>query len=173
MKNNQVEILLVEDNPDDAELTMMALEENKNIARSKIHFAKDGIEALEYLFASEDETEPLNHHPEMILLDLRLPKIDGLEVLKQIRLHPEAKDIPVIILTASHEIEDWIDSYSFDIDFYIRKSVNFDQFVEAIGWALLNTIEQRASLAVINNGRVPIHWKKSSFLEQIYLCNIK
>ena len=112
MKETRVEILLVEDNPDDAELVMMALEQNKNIAECKIHFAKDGIEALQYLFGFEDEESPLINRPHMIILDLYMPRLDGLEFLKKIRERPEAKNIPIVVLTAS-EKEDGFGRFSF------------------------------------------------------------
>jgi CheY-like chemotaxis protein len=148
MKDNKIEILLVEDNPDDAELVMMALEQNKNIADCKIHFAKDGVEALQYLFGSEDEDSEdedstLTNRPHMIILDLYMPRLDGLEFLKKIREHPEAKNIPIVVLTASGKRTDWVDSHSLGIDCYIRKSVDFHQFVKATGWALLNATEEK------------------------------
>ncbi len=88
MKGTKVEILLVEDNPDDAELVMMAIEQNKNIADCTIHYAKDGIEALEYLFGTDDEDSTLINRPHLIILDLYMPRLDGLEFLKKIREHP-------------------------------------------------------------------------------------
>jgi len=143
MKDNKVEILLVEDNPNDAELVMMALEQNKNIADCKIHFAKDGIEALQYLFGFKDEDSTLINRPHMIILDLYMPQMDGLEFLRKIREHPEAKNIPIVVLTASEKKTDWIDSHSLGIDCYIRKSVDFNQFVKATGWALSSAIEEK------------------------------
>lgn len=143
MKEASVEILLVEDNPDDAELVMMALAQNKSITDCKIHYAKDGIEALEYLFGSDDEDSPLINRPHMIILDLYLPRLDGLEFLKKIREHPEAKNIPIVVLTASEKKTDWVDSHSLGIDCYIRKSVDFNQFVKATGWALSGAIEEK------------------------------
>lgn len=143
MKEASVEILLVEDNPDDAELVMMALDQNKNIADCKIHYAKDGIEALEYLFGPEDEDSPLINRPHMIILDLYLPRLDGLEFLKKIREHPEAKNIPIVVLTASEKKTDWVDSHSLGIDCFIRKSVDFNQFVKATGWALSGAVEEK------------------------------
>lgn len=143
MKKNQVEILLVEDNSDDAELVMMALEKNKNIADCKIQFAKDGVEALQHLFGFEAEDSTLINRPHMIILDLYMPRLDGFEFLKKIKEHPEAKNIPVIVLTSSEKRTDWVDSYSLGIDCYIRKSVDFNQFVKATGWALLGAIEEK------------------------------
>jgi two-component system response regulator len=143
MKDNRIEILLVEDNPDDAELVMMALEQNKNIADCKIHFAKDGVEALQYLFGFEDGNSSLINRPHMIILDLYMPRLDGLEFLKKIREHPEAKNIPVVVLTSSGKRTDWVDSHSLGIDCFIRKSVDFNQFVKATGWALSGAIEEK------------------------------
>jgi two-component system response regulator len=143
MKENKVEILLVEDNPNDAELVMMALEQNKNIAECKIHYAKDGIEALQYLFGLEDENSTLVNRPHMIILDLYMPRLDGLDVLKKIREHPEAKNIPIVVLTASEKKADWITAHSAGIDCYVHKSVDFNQFVKATGWALLGAIEEK------------------------------
>lgn len=143
MKETTVEILLVEDNPDDAELVMMALEQNKNIAECKIHYAKDGIEALEYLFGPEDEDPTLIKRPHLIILDLYMPRLDGLEFLKRIREHPEAKNIPIVVLTASEKRTDWVNSHSLGIDCYIHKSVDFNQFVKATGWALSGAMEEK------------------------------
>jgi len=143
MKDSRVEILLVEDNPDDAELVMMALDRNKNIADCKIHFAKDGIEALQYLFGLEDEDPTLINRPHLIILDLYMPRLDGLEFLKKIREHPESKNIPIVVLTASEKKTDWVDSHSLGIDCYIHKSVDFNQFVKATGWALSGALEEK------------------------------
>ncbi|DAC71714.1 MAG TPA: response regulator [Thermoplasmata archaeon] len=143
MKKTKVEILLVEDNPDDAELVMMAIEQNKNIADCNIHYAKDGVEALEYLFDPDDEDSTLVNRPHLIILDLYMPRLDGLEFLKKIREHPEAKNIPIVVLTGSEKRTDWIDSHSLGIDCYIRKSVDFNQFVKATGWALSGAVEEK------------------------------
>ena len=124
-------ILLVEDNPDDVELTLRAFK--KNSISNKVIVAKDGVEALDYLFgtgmfAARDVTEL----PVIILLDLKLPKIDGLEVLKRIRQGERTKLIPVVVLTSSAEQEDVLKGYSLGANSYIRKPVEFDQFVEAM-----------------------------------------
>jgi two-component system response regulator len=143
MKETKVEILLVEDNPNDAELVMMALEQNKNIADCKIHYAKDGIEALQYLFGIDEEDSSLINRPHMIILDLYMPRLDGLEFLKKIREHPEAKNIPIVVLTGSEKRTDWVTSHSLGIDYYIHKSVDFNQFVKATGWALSGAVEEK------------------------------
>jgi CheY-like chemotaxis protein len=124
-------ILLVEDNPDDVELTLRAFKRNNIL--NKVVVAKDGVEALDYLlgtgvYAGRDVKEL----PVIILLDLKLPKMDGLEVLKRIRQNQLTRLLPVVILTSSAEQKDVIDGYSLGANSYIRKPVNFEQFVEAI-----------------------------------------
>jgi two-component system, response regulator len=143
IQKNKIEILLVEDNPNDAELIMMALEQNKNIADCKIHFTKDGVEALQYLFGFEDEDFPLINRPHMIILDLYMPRLDGLEFLRKIREHPEAKNIPVVVLTGSENRMDWVDAHSLGIDYFISKTVDFNQFVKATGCALSGAVEEK------------------------------
>ena len=135
-------ILLVEDNPDDELLTIRALKKN-NIA-NEIVVARDGVEALEYLFATGAyEGRDILDQPQLILLDLKLPKVDGLEVLKQLRAHTVTRYIPVVILTTSSEQRDIINSYEDGANSYIRKPVDFDQFVDAVRqlglyWLVLN-----------------------------------
>jgi CheY-like chemotaxis protein len=124
-------ILLVEDNPDDEALTLRALK--KNNIRNEVVVAHDGVEALDYLFGTGAyagrDTEIL---PMVILLDLKLPKIDGLEVLRRLRVDEHTKSTPVVVLTSSREEQDLINSYSFGCNSYIRKPVDFVQFVEAV-----------------------------------------
>lgn len=122
-------ILLVEDNPDDLFLALEALE--KNNIRSEVVIARDGREALDYLFgAGPHAGRDLSVMPAMILLDLKLPKIDGLEVLAQVRAHPLTALLPVIILTSSGEQQDILSSYRLRSNSYIRKPVEFTQFKE-------------------------------------------
>lgn len=135
-------ILLVEDNPDDEELTLLALKESNIL--NEIVVAHDGVEALDYLFATGTYAgrEP-NRLPQLILLDLRLPKLEGLETLKRLRADPRTQPIPVVILTSSSEEEDVINSYRHGANSYVRKPVEFPSFVEAIKhlglyWLLLN-----------------------------------
>ncbi|MEW6103734.1 MAG: response regulator [bacterium] len=133
----QKNILLVEDNPDDAELTIRGLE-NANIL-NKVVWVKDGFSALDYLFKGE------NNLPAVVLLDLKLPKMDGLEVLRQIRAEERTKLIPVVILTSSREESDMVSGYSLGANSYVRKPVDFVQFSSAIKqlglyWLLLNEI---------------------------------
>jgi two-component system response regulator len=124
-------ILLVEDNPDDVELTLRAF--RKNNIGNKVVVAKDGVEALDYLFGTGVYAgQDVKELPVVVLLDLKLPKIDGLEVLKRIRQDNRTKLLPVVILTSSAEQKDVIDGYSLGANSYVRKPVNFEQFVEAI-----------------------------------------
>lgn len=135
-------ILLIEDNPDDEALTLRALKKN-NIA-NEVFVARDGVEALNYLFGEgEHKDRNLNDQPQVILLDLKLPKVDGLEVLKRIRDHDHTRHLPVVILTTSNEERDIIASYELGANSYIRKPVDFDQFMEAVRqlglyWLVLN-----------------------------------
>ncbi len=139
---NDVQILLVEDNPTDAELTLRAMKKH-NLA-NKVTWVKDGAEALDFVFArGEYEQRKENYRPKLILLDLKLPKIDGLEVLRQIKSDEDTKVIPVVVLTSSKEEQDMIDSYKLGVNSYITKPVDFDKFVTAISdlslyWLLLN-----------------------------------
>jgi len=130
MNNKEAEILLVEDNANDEELALIALK-NNNIT-NKIQVARDGVEALEYLFGSVDSETLKCVGPLVVLLDLKLPLIDGLEVLKRIKSHPEAKKIPVVVLTSSSEEKDIAESYRLGANSYIRKPVDFNQFTEAV-----------------------------------------
>ena len=142
-KMKKIEILLVEDNADDVELTLLAFEKSDIIKKSQIHVVRDGVEALEYLFETGSETDlHLNHRPQLILLDLKLPKLDGLDLLKKIKSHPEAKKIPVVILTGSKNIDDWSDSYSLGVECFLHKSSDFDKFVEATSLVALGAIEK-------------------------------
>lgn len=124
-------ILLVEDNPDDEMLAIRALKKS-NLA-NRIIVARDGVEALDYLFGTgQYEGRDLNDMPQIILLDLKLPKVDGLEVLKRIRSNDRTCLLPVAVLTSSKEEKDLLESYSLGANSYIRKPVDFDQFYESI-----------------------------------------
>lgn len=135
-------ILLVEDNPDDVDLTIRALKRN-NIM-NEVVIAHDGVEALDYLFATGTHTgRDTSVMPQMVLLDLKLPKIDGLEVLRRVRSDERTKLLPVVILTSSKEQQDLVESYSLGANSYVRKPVDFTQFVEAVRqlglyWLVLN-----------------------------------
>ncbi len=134
-------ILLIEDNPDDIELTLRALEKN-NIA-NKVEVVNDGSEALDYLFHRGIYSKKLHLKPVLILLDLKLPKVDGIDVLRQIRGDERTRMLPVVVLTSSKEERDIIDSYMLGANSYIRKPVDFNEFVEAVRqlglyWLVLN-----------------------------------
>jgi len=148
-KMKKIEILLVEDNADDVELTLLAFQKSDIIKKSQIHVVRDGVEALEYLFKTGSETDlHLNHRPQLILLDLKLPKLDGLDLLKKIKSHPEAKKIPVVILTGSKDMDDWSDSYSLGVECFLQKSGDFDKFVEATSLVALGAIEKENESSV-------------------------
>lgn len=134
-------ILLVEDNPDDEELTRRALERN-NI-RNEVVIARDGAEALDLLFATGPRSGQAPVVPTVVLLDLKLPKIDGLEVLKRIRADDRTRLVPVVILTSSKQEQDLIEGYASGANSYVRKPVDFAKFVEAVKqlglyWLVIN-----------------------------------
>ena len=135
-------ILLVEDNPDDEKLTLRALQKNK--ISNEVVVAHDGVEALDYLLGNGsgggNNLKPL---PQVVLLDLKLPKLDGLEVLRRLRAHERTKLLPVVILTSSNEEQDRISGYGLGANSYVRKPVDFNQFIEAarqlgLYWLVLN-----------------------------------
>ncbi len=136
-------ILLVEDNPDDEALTLLALDKSK--ISNEIVIVRDGVEALDYLFgAGAHAGRDTLLQPRLILLDLKLPKLDGLEVLKRLRADPRTALLPVTILTTSSEERDVAASYRLGANSYVRKPVNFDAFIEAVRhlclyWLTLNT----------------------------------
>jgi two-component system, response regulator len=141
MDLDEIEILLVEDNPTDAELTIRALKK-KNLT-NKLVWVKDGAEALDFLFATGSYADRSEGLPRLILLDLRMPKVDGLEVLQQIKADEQTKKIPVVVLTSSKEDKDIVESYKLGVNSYVSKPVEFDEFTEAIStlglyWMLLN-----------------------------------
>ena len=143
MHENTIEIILVEDNPADVEMTLSALKE-RNLA-NEVHVLKDGAEALAYIMNNVDcrPGQENERRPKVILLDLKLPKVDGLEVLKRIRADERTKSVPVVILTSSNEERDRIASYQLGVNSYVVKPVGFDDFarvVTEIGcyWVLMN-----------------------------------
>lgn len=144
-------VLLVEDNPDDEALTLRALK--KNGIRNEIIVARDGVEALDFLFGSGlHEGRDTSVMPELILLDLKLPKLDGLEVLKRMRENPLTKLLPVVILTSSREQSDMIHGYSLGANSYVRKPVDFVEFTEAVRqlglyWFIINEAPPPGRLA--------------------------
>jgi two-component system, response regulator len=135
-------ILLVEDNPDDQALTRRAL--TKNNILNEVVVAEDGVAALDYLFATGAHTgRDTSQLPSVVLLDLKLPKVDGLEVLRRVREDKRTKLLPVVVLTSSKEEQDLVQSYSLGANSYIRKPVDFAQFMEAVRqlglyWLVLN-----------------------------------
>jgi len=138
----EVEVLLVEDNPADAELAMRALKKN-NFANNVI-VVSDGEEALDFIFArAAFRDRKVENGPKLVILDLKLPKVDGLEVLRTMKSDPRTRIIPVVVLTSSKEESDIIDSYKLGVNSYIVKPVDFDKFVEAVRtlgyyWLLFN-----------------------------------
>jgi len=139
-----VEILLVEDNPNDVELTLRALQK-QNLA-SKVFVVRDGVEALDFIFATGTfEKRNIENRPKVVLLDLKLPRIDGIEVLRRIKTDRRTKDTPVVMLTSSHEDRDVLETYNLGVNSYIVKPVDFGNFVRAVSelgvyWGLLNKI---------------------------------
>jgi two-component system response regulator len=139
---NHKMILLVEDNPDDEALTLRALKKS-NIA-NRIVVVRDGAEALDYLFGTGSHAgRDVHDLPQVTLLDLKLPKVDGLEVLRRIRADTRTRMLPVVILTSSKEEQDLVSAYMLGVNSYVRKPVDFNQFVEAISqlglyWLVLN-----------------------------------
>ncbi len=135
-------ILLVEDNPDDEELAMLALKKGK--VANEVVVARDGVEALEYLFGTGAYAgRDVSELPQLVLLDLKLPKIDGLEVLRKVRSDPRTRCLPIVVLTSSKEEDDIIQGYDVGANSYVRKPVDYNQFVEAVHqlqlyWLVLN-----------------------------------
>ncbi len=142
MTHNEIEILLVEDNPDDLEMTLRALRK-ANLANS-IQVVRDGAEALEFIFAQGAYIgRKVENGPRVILLDLKLPKVDGLEVLRRVKGDPRTKIIPVVVLTSSKEQPDVAACYALGVNSYIVKPVNFERFAAAVSelgmyWLLMN-----------------------------------
>lgn len=138
------EILLIEDSPEDVEITLRAFE--KHHLANRIHVLRDGEEALECLFSTRRYAgNPLSSTTRLILLDLKLPKVDGMEVLHQCKSDPRTKNIPVVVLTSSKEERDLIESYKLGVSSYVVKPVDFTQFTEAVRqlglyWMMLNQV---------------------------------
>jgi CheY-like chemotaxis protein len=145
---NEVEILLVEDNPEDAELTMRTLRQ-RNLA-NRLHHVEDGAAALDFLFGrGEFAGRDVSTRPKVVLLDLKLPKVGGLEVLRAIKDDPRTRHIPVVVITSSREDRDLAEAYRLGANSYVVKPVDFDQFSEAVGqlglyWVLINEMPRAA-----------------------------
>ena len=146
MADEQVEILLAEDNSEDAEMTMRAL--RRHHLANQVRWVKDGAEALDYLFCrgqyvGRDPSRP----PKLVLLDIKMPKIDGIEVLRQLKADPTTRSIPVVVMTSSNEERDVLESYRLGVNSYIVKPVQFNQFIETVAkiglyWLLTNRVPQ-------------------------------
>ncbi len=150
MRAEEIEILLVEDSSADAELTLHALRKNARVNR--IHLVRDGEEALNFLFCKKPYHERAGRPlPRLILLDLKLPKVDGLTVLRSLKEDPRTRWMPVIVLTSSREDSDLTASYDMGVNSYIQKPVDFDQFRETVNtlalyWLLLNQAPPQQSM---------------------------
>ncbi len=141
MEPHEVEILLVEDNPHEAELTIRSLKKN-NLA-NKLKLIDDGADALDFIFLRGVYAGAASFNPKLVLLDLKLPRVDGLEILRQMKADDRTKGIPVVILTSSKEERDIIESYKLGVNSYIVKPVNFESFTKSVAelgmyWLLLN-----------------------------------
>jgi two-component system, response regulator len=140
--NTHTDILLVEDNQDDIDLALHALRREK--LANNIHVVRDGEEALDFIFCRGNYTDrSFEHPPKLVLLDLKMPKIDGLQVLKQVKSDPRTKPIPIVIMTSSKEERDMIEGYNSGVNSYIQKPVDFEQFrqtVKTLGlyWLVVN-----------------------------------
>lgn len=133
----EIELLLVEDNPADAEMTMRALRRN-NLA-NRLHWVKDGAEALDYLFSAGRKK------PKLVLLDLKMPKVDGIEVLRRLKADVATRALPVVVMTSSNEEKDVVESYRFGVNSYIVKPVEFEAFQQTVAeiglyWVLTNRV---------------------------------
>ena len=159
MRTNQVEILLVEDNPNDIELTLRGLKKH-NLA-NKVSVVGDGAEALEFVFATGAYAHrEIENAPKVVLLDLKLPKVDGMEVLRKIKADERTKTIPVVVVTSSHEEQDIVKSYQLGVNSYVVKPVNFDKFARAAAalglyWMFLNESTHIEALRVKHQHQ---HW---------------
>lgn len=138
----ELDILLVDDDPNDVEITLRALK--KNNLTNRVHVVKDGEEALDFIFGTGTHAgRDVKKRPKVILLDLKLPKVDGIEVLRRIRKDNSTKSIPVVVLTSSREERDIVETYELGVNSYIVKPVNFEKFIDVVAelgfyWLLLN-----------------------------------
>jgi two-component system response regulator len=141
---DHVEILLVEDNPADAEMTLRALRRN-NLA-NKVHWVKDGAQALEFMFRDgEYAGRDRSSAPKLVLLDIKMPKVDGIEVLRRLKAREETRSVPVVVMTSSNEERDVVESYRLGVNSYIVKPVQFETFLETVAkiglyWVITNRV---------------------------------
>ena len=145
-KKNLIEIILVDDNPNDAELAIRALKKH-NMANKMVHL-KDGAEALEFIFGKNNSAETLIVQPKLILLDIKMPKVDGIEVLRKLKSDPRTKKIPVVVMTSSQEGKDMVESYNLGVNAYVVKPLDFHEFVNTVReiglfWILINKIPEQ------------------------------
>ena len=151
MSDQQIQILLVEDNPNDVKLALHAFKTH-NLA-NRVHVVRDGVEALEFIFGTDRYADRnVAAGPKLILLDLKLPLIDGIEVLRRIKADEKTCMTPVVVMTSSNEDRDMVESYKLGVNSYIRKPVDFNQFTEAVRqlgcyWLLLNEVPSLTQLA--------------------------
>ena len=139
----EVDILLAEDSDTDGEMTLRAL--RKKGITNNLTWVRDGEEALDFIYHRGSYAERSNRHPKLVLLDLKMPRVDGIDVLRQIKADPNTKSIPVVVLTSSAQDRDVIDSYQLGVNSYIVKPVDFDQFFEVVStlglyWAVMNKV---------------------------------
>lgn len=140
--NTPIEILLVEDNPTDLELTLLALQKHR--LANKVHVARDGEEALDFLFCrGAHSSRGFDTPPKVVLLDLKLPKVDGLEVLHQVKEDPRTRAVPIVVMTSSNQQRDMVESYKYGVNSYIQKPINFSDFQNIMGqlgyyWLAIN-----------------------------------
>ena len=140
------EILLVEDNPNDAEMTKRAL--SKHNLGNRVHWVRDGQEALDYLLCQGGySARDSNQQPKLVLLDIKMPKIDGIEVLRRMKSDPGTREIPVVVMTSSNEEQDVVESYRLGVNSYIVKPIEFSAFLETVAkiglyWVLTNRVPQ-------------------------------
>jgi CheY-like chemotaxis protein len=149
MNSDQIDILLVDDSQDDLDLTLHTLR-SENLA-NHVFVARDGEEALEFLFCTgPHKARSFDHPPKLVLLDLKLPKVDGMQVLKEVKGDPRTKTIPVVLMTSSREERDMVSGYNLGVNSYLQKPVDFEQFrkmVKLLGMYWLVTNQPPASLA--------------------------
>jgi len=154
MKRDEVEILLVEDNPDEVELTIIAFRRN-NLA-DKVHVVRDGEEALDFFFCRGAYSDRrFDTPPKLVLLDLKLPKVDGLDVLREVKADRRTKSVPIVVMTSSTQPRDMVEGYQLGVNSYIQKPVNFDQFQKLIKgladyWLVVNQFPSPDAFAAQN-----------------------